>query len=161
MFALLMLSLTLAQVMPYPSTAPNPAESIVRRPPVVFPAWPDAAVIENSGSTNTAGYRIAVRPSGEAAYTTGGNVERGTVSRATAHWLFAKLAAAGPLDALAVRHCMKSASFGSSTLLEWQGARSSDLSCGGDPTVAELNRTIGVILTQLRVSPGPRTRRLL
>jgi len=56
---------------------------------------------------------------------------------------------------------MKSASFGSSTTLTWQGAVSGDLSCGGGPTVAELNRTIGVILTQLRVTPGPRRARLL
>ena len=161
MFALLLFWLTLAPVMPYPSPAPNPAETMVRRPPVLFPAWPDAAVIENSGSTNIAGYRIAVRPDGTAAYIAGGDVQRGTVPLATAHWLFARLTAAGPLDALAVRRCMKRASFGSSTTLTWQGAVSGDLSCGGGPTVAELNRTIGVILTQLRVTPGPRRARLL
>jgi hypothetical protein len=159
MFALLLLSLTLTQVMPYPATPP--AEPMVRRPPVVFPVWLDAAVIENSGSTNTAGYRIAIRPDGEAAYSAGGAIERGTLPRATTHWLFAKLETAGPLDALAVRRCMKSASFGSSTTITWRGSGSPDLSCGGDPTVAELNRTIGVIRTQLHVSPGPKTRRLL
>lgn len=156
MIHLLLLALMLTPVNPYPTPAPQATDAMVRRPPVVFPVWPDAAVIENSGSTNIAGYRIAVHPGGAAAYTTGGAVEHGTVSRATAHWLFAKLEAAGPLADLKAGHCMKSASFGSSTTLEWHGVRTPDLTCGGDPTVAELNRTVASIVRQLHVSPGPR-----
>ena len=156
MIHLLLLAATLAEVNPYPTPATAPTEALVRRAPVVFPAWPEAAVIENSGSTNLAGYRIAVRPDGSAAYTTAGGVEHGTVSRATTHWLFAKLEAAGPLPDLAVRSCMKSASFGSTLTLEWRGARTPDLSCGGGPMAAELSRTAAAIVAQLHIRPGPR-----
>ena len=39
------------------------------------------------------------------------------------------LKAAGPLNELPVKHCMKSVSFGKSLFIEYNGVRSPDLSC--------------------------------
>jgi hypothetical protein len=101
----------------------------------------DLAVIINSGSTNAPGFRIEVSRSGEAVYTP---VPRraGQMSEAAAkprnHRIpsslvkrfFADLGAQKPLSALPAQGCMKSASFGTTLVVEYQGARSPDLSCG-------------------------------
>jgi hypothetical protein len=94
----------------------------------------DTAVIVNSGSTNSIGYKIQVWSDGSAAITTqnGSNspaaAKTFTVSAATTSRFFADLAAARKDDAKSVP-CMKSASFGTSTHVTWQGWVSPDLDC--------------------------------
>jgi len=98
------------------------------------------ATIVNSGSTNTAGFRIAVRRSGAAEYIT---VPRGAnarneepqktgreIPKDLASRLFADLEAARPLPGLPAPHCMKSKSFSSRLTIEFGGESTPDLSCG-------------------------------
>ncbi len=98
------------------------------------------ATIVNSGSTNTAGFRIAIRRSGAAEYT---SIPRGANSQNTepeksgreipkdlAMRLFSDLEAAKPLGGLPAPHCMKSKSFGSRLTIEFGGESTPDLSCG-------------------------------
>lgn len=98
------------------------------------------ATIVNSGSTNAAGFRIAVRRSGKAEYH---EVARGAAAESAepektgreipsdlAQRLFADLEAAKPLRSLPAPHCMKSKSFGSRLTIEFGGETTPDLSCG-------------------------------
>jgi hypothetical protein len=103
------------------------------------------ATIVNSGSTNTAGFRIAIRRSGAAEYTSvprGANPRTAEPDKAEAEKsgreipkdlasrLFADLEAAKPLGGLPAPHCMKSKSFGSRLTIEFGGETTPDLSCG-------------------------------
>ena len=95
----------------------------------------DNAVIVNSGSTNSYGYRIEVSPDGKASVSMQerGGAAVGTpkpfaVEASTATKFFADLAAARKGNVQTVP-CMKSASFGSSTHVLWQGWTSPDLTC--------------------------------
>jgi hypothetical protein len=127
----------------------------------------DSALITNSGSTNTLGYRIELRPDGSAtvAMVRGPSASPSpaksfTVPSGTAKQFFTDLAAARQA---------KSASFGSSTYVAWQGWRSPDLSCPpSDATgkalvndVEEIRKAAGVSAAPLRQgpveleSPGP------
>ena len=95
---------------------------------------PDSAVIVNSGSTNSVGYKIEVWPDGKASATmqsrggAPGTPKAFAVPAATASRFFADLAAARKGNATSVP-CMKSASFGTTTHVNWQGWVSPDLSC--------------------------------
>ena len=94
----------------------------------------DNAAIVNSGSTNSYGYTIDVASDGKASVTLG---ESGTpastpkpfiVPAATTARFFADLAAARKGNAATVP-CMKSASFGTSLHVTWQGWTYPDHSC--------------------------------
>jgi hypothetical protein len=101
----------------------------------------DSAVIVNSGSTNTAGFRISVNPSGDAEYKV---TPRGSEPKsgekpapATQHIpdalvkrLFSDLEAAQPLGSLPQLRCAKSASFGTRLTIEFGDSGTPDLSCG-------------------------------
>ena len=141
---------------PSSATAANDAGIGVRRAPVAFTPSNDAAIIENSGSTNFAGFKIAVESNGSALVSEPGGVRRGTVSRATTKWFFSHLATDRPLDRLAVDRCVKPVSFASTTTVTWLGQHSPDLLCGGSGAATELNRTIGAIERQLGVVPQKR-----
>lgn len=98
----------------------------------------DTAVIVNSGSTNTYGYTIAVGSDGKATLTlqerggaATGTPKSFTLPAATAARFFADLAAARKGNVASVP-CMKSASFGTSTNVTWQGWVSPDISCPPD-----------------------------
>ena len=121
------------------------------------PIHPTDAIIRNSGSTNTAGYTIVVHPDATVEMTVDGETTHATAGRAQVSWLFRKLRAAAPLDAMSGGRCMKSASFGSSTTITYDGKTSPDLGCGGDPMSRELGRTANVISSQLGMG-GLRTR---
>ncbi|MGH7729450.1 MAG: hypothetical protein ACREM2_11780 [Vulcanimicrobiaceae bacterium] len=137
------------------SAAPTgPAGASQATPAAALP--PDAAVIRNSGSTNIAGYTVVLRPNGEATVTVGGVERSARVAMPQTRWLFHLLRTNGPLEAMSYRACMKSASFGSASWVEWRGGRSPDFSCGGGPELRELGRTAGVIVSQLGIAPGPR-----
>lgn len=95
----------------------------------------DNAVIVDSGSTNTYGYTIHVSSDGKASVTleerggtAAGTAKPFTVPAATATRFFADLAAARKGNVATVP-CMKSASFGTSLHITWQGWTSPDLSC--------------------------------
>jgi hypothetical protein len=88
------------------------------------------AVIVTTRSTNTPGYRIALSPDGGAEVTRqGGLSTRVQVDLSLTKRFYADLARAGALDALPVGHCMKSASFGTATWINYRGANSPDLQC--------------------------------
>jgi hypothetical protein len=122
----------------------------------------DSAVIVNSGSTNTYGYSIQVWSDGKASITL---QNRGTVSSTpkpftvsteTVSRFFSDLAAARKGNAVTVP-CMKSASFGTSEHVKWQGWVSPDLACPpkdslGDALVKdvdEIRQAAGVSVSPL------------
>lgn len=104
-----------------------------------LPAASDTAVIVDSGSTNTAGFRIVVERSGKAAYTE--SPRRGgaqgdkqpavnrKISADLVRRLFADLEAGKPLGELSHRVCMKSASFGTTMKIAFSGQTTPDLNC--------------------------------
>jgi hypothetical protein len=93
-----------------------------------------SAKIVDSGSTNTSGYTIVVQTDGSASIvvqqsaTQSSTPKAFTLSKDTATKLFADLAAARTANAVTVP-CMKSASFGTTLRIAWQGWTSPDLSC--------------------------------
>jgi hypothetical protein len=109
---------------------------------IVPPLWAaDTAVIVDSGSTNTAGFRITVERSGQASYTAmprRANLQ--TQGQATSkkrklpkdliRRFYSDLEAAKPLAELPGGGCMKSVSFGTILTVEMAGQRTPDLSCG-------------------------------
>lgn len=127
----------------------------------------DSAVIVNSGSTNTVGYSITVWSDGQASLTTRnrdggatGPAKPFTVAPATAARFFADLATAKSTSAVTVP-CMKSASFGSSMHVTWQGWVSPDLECpakssAGDALIKdvdEIRQASGLAAQPLRQPP--------
>ncbi len=143
---LLLVWLLLAQSSPAPAPAP-PASASPAKPLV---AAPTDAVIRNSGSTNAAGYTIVLHPDATAELLQNGATVAKTVSKAQAAKLFDQLHATGRLDALPIGHCMRSASFGSTTTVTYAGHTSGDLGCGGgDPNVSALQTAVAAIANQL------------
>ena len=112
-----------------------------------------AAVILNSGSSNFSGCRIVVERSGHAEYTPTSRrytpqgqppaSQQRRIPEALVRRLYANLEAAMPLSSLPAQHCMKSASFGSTLIIEWSDSRTPDLNCGdgGDPKMRALIRS--------------------
>jgi hypothetical protein len=153
---------------PAPAAATTPPSALAPAP--VVSSQPEAsptpqiaaadAVIRNSGSTNTSGYTIVVHPDDSADVIQQGTVRHVTLAEPQAKWLFAKLKEDGPLPSLGAGHCMKSASFGTSTSISYEGASTPDLSCPSSDASRELSRTVGVIVTQLGVNPAVRRFRL-
>lgn len=124
------------------------------------------AVIENTGSTNTQGYRIMVSSAGTAEYmaterrggVVRGKAQRKTLSTPLVKRLFHDLDAAGPLSDLTVNHGAKSASFGTSVYITYKNQRSPDLSFGGDAQATALKADIDAITQALHVTNTPRHR---
>lgn len=88
------------------------------------------AIIINSGSTNTLGYRIYVAHNGTATYVDGNGAGYGRLSQELTHRFFHDIALAQPLSSLpAIRTCAKSVSFGTDTYVRFGGQTSPDLSC--------------------------------
>ncbi|WP_218080374.1 hypothetical protein [Anthocerotibacter panamensis] len=101
------------------------------------------AVIINSGSTNTAAYRIVITRSGQTHYQSAHQSRSRKLPSTLARKFFAHLANAMPLDQLpAQTTCLKSASFGSTTTVEWAGQRSADLSCTADARAQALYQDV-------------------
>lgn len=113
---------------------------------------PDGAVIVDSGSTNTLGYKIQIWSNAKATVvtqnrlgTTQAAVKPFTVPSSVATRFFADLQAARKGHAKGVP-CMKSASFGTTTRVTWHGWMSPDLDCPpGDALTAALVHDVGVI----------------
>jgi len=100
------------------------------------------AVVVDSGSTNTEGFRLEVDRSGKVRYTPAGrhgaaqpaaHSTARQVPAALARRLYADLESAKALASLPEGGpCMKSASFGSTLTVEYGGQTTPDLSCPGD-----------------------------
>ena len=103
-----------------------------------------SAVIVNSGSTNTPGYRILVKTSGDAEYSVeprrhgprnaATQMQRRILS-ALVQRFYSDLKAAMPFSALPHRGCMKSVSSGTTLRIEFDSEQTPDLSCRGDNTL--------------------------
>ena len=117
----------------------------------------NVAVILNSGSTNTIGYRIFVAPSGQASYIDGYNRANGKISAALTKKFFSDIQAALPLEKLPTRRCVKSVSFGTFTTIRLGGEQSPDISCPGNAKVQSLFKDVTEIAQALNVSDVPRS----
>ena len=126
----------------------------------------ESATIVDSGSTNTAGYAIEVWSDASASVTyrngTGlpARPKSFTIPAALAAHFFADLRAARAGAAKAAL-CLKSASFGTSTHVRWQGWTSPDLDCPpNDKLTAALVKDVaairaaGNVTTPLHGFPG-------
>ena len=112
----------------------------------------ETVTIENSGSTNTAGYKIVVSSRGSASYVESGAKPRAhALSLNATAKLFADVAAAMPLTALPVRHGMRSASFGTDTYVIYRGQRSPDLTTPTGPRATALYGDILAIEKALHI----------
>jgi hypothetical protein len=85
----------------------------------------------DTGSTNIPGMNVKLENSGTAAMVErrGGATQKISLKKEVCDRFLEDLKAAGPLNALPARHCMKSVSFGTSLFIEYKGVRSPDLSC--------------------------------
>jgi hypothetical protein len=102
---------------------------IVAAPALSFAAQRDGATIRNSGSTNTAGFTISVWSDGTSSVSMqNGNPRAVVISDDLATRFFTDLQAARTENAPPA-HCMKSASFGTTTSVAWHGWQSPDLQC--------------------------------
>lgn len=117
----------------------------------------DGAVIVNSGSTNSLGYRIEIWSGGKAtvvlrnrAGSTQGASKPFAVAPSVTMKFFADLKAvrAAGVNSLP---CMKSASFGTTTRVNWHDWTSPDLDCPADD--ASLNALIGSV-NAIRAASG-------
>ncbi|HKV38815.1 MAG TPA: hypothetical protein VJX67_06355 [Blastocatellia bacterium] len=123
-----------------------------------------SAEIINSGSTNSGGYRMVVCESGRVKYEPGKpphvmgprnsemnkEVEVDVGTKLTTK-LFEDLDQAAPLSRLPVVHCIKSASFGTTTVVSVGRERSPDLSCpGADHRMEALYKDVEAILGAIR-----------
>lgn len=109
-------------------------------------------VITNTGSTNTAGYRVVITPDGRAIYSSGDGSGAASLPPAMIDRLRQDVSAAAPLSRLSVSPtCMKSASFGSSTFLALDDDRSPDLSCPATGAAAALEQDIAAIVGFLKI----------
>jgi hypothetical protein len=134
------------------SAPPGPAPAYLR-----VPTNGSEALILNSGSTNRAGYRLRVFADGTTALQQGDVPLKKRIPQTLATHFFADLKAAGPLDKLQLPHCMKSASFGSTTQIGYRGVMSGDVSCFGDSqTVRALSIDATAIADAAGVSMLPR-----
>jgi hypothetical protein len=89
----------------------------------------DSAVIANSGSTNTTGFTISIWSDGSGTVSVPGNPDRSVqFKKDLADRFFTDLRAASS-DTGITTHCMKSASFGTRTVVRWHGWTSPDLQC--------------------------------
>jgi hypothetical protein len=126
-------------------------------PALSLSAQPDTAVIRNSGSTNTSGFTITVssdatgdaRVAGQTAHTFA--LQRDLTAR-----FFNDVHAAYSDTAAPVHHCMKSASFGTATSVQWQGWSSPDLQCPPlSSSLGALAQDVNAIETAAGISTAP------
>ena len=122
---------------------------------------PDGAVIHNTGSTNFLGYTIKVWSNGRATAVhsarNGRAVEppvSGTLPDSVVSQFFNDLHTARN-SRPASQPCVKSASFGTATIVQYHGWTSPDLECGGDGSVNALGSDAKKIAAQLQIQGMP------
>jgi len=94
-------------------------------------------IVEDTGSTNFSGYRIAIEPSGQVNVMGNGKEKRNlvysygqyNVSPETVKQLINDLEAVMPLSGVTPVFCMKSVSFGTITRIIYKGQTSPDIQC--------------------------------
>lgn len=129
---------------------------------VAAPVDRASAVVVNSGSTNTAGFKIVVQPDGAAEYTPMPRAHpqpqgqpvltpmKRKLPPALAHRLYSDLEAARPFSDLPTPKCMKSASFGTRLTIQFHGDETPDLNCGSsesaklDALIQDAKRIVAV-----------------
>jgi hypothetical protein len=126
------------------------------------PAPVEQATIVNSGSTNTSGFKITVESGGRASSIM---QNRAGVAQSSVHAfvLSSKQATQFFSDVKAAKAapgteggCMKSASFGSSTHVTWNGWTSPDLQCPSDSAaIKALAADVSTIRTAAGISDFP------
>lgn len=131
----------------------------------------DGAVIQNSGSTNFAGYTIKVwsdgavhgTASGRSAAAQSGSSQ--TVSIDLVQRFFLDARAARQSGRTLAASCMKSASFGSTTVVHYHGWTSTDLECPGSgfsgALAADVNQIAQALQMKNVLTRTPRSRSLL
>ncbi len=98
-------------------------------------------MIVDSGSTNTAGFRLTVDRSGKAEYAVTARRPHASLEvqpqpknqrlpSSLVKRFYSDLEAASPFSAMPSGRCMKSASFGTTRTIEFEGRTTPDLSCG-------------------------------
>ena len=128
----------------------------VSKVPAYLPVPKGAAVILNTGSTNTSAYRIVVQDNGNAEYVVDVNRAKMRVPAAIISKFFSDLHAAAPLESLPHAPCMKSISFGTSLFVWWERSRSPDLSCPSDARSTALAADAQAVAAALRISSASR-----
>ncbi len=104
----------------------------------------------DSGSTNIPGMRMTIEQSNRRAIVErkDGSKQQVKLTKEVCDRILQDVEAAGPLNELPVRHCMKSVSFGKSIFIEYKGVRTPDLSCRqSDPRAAALKKDAEEILS--------------
>ena len=148
---MLLLALLLITIPTYgPLAGPAPTSP----PGMRIPLAANEAVIVRSNSTNTAGYRLRVNASGWTTLQQGDVPLRRHVEGRLVSRFFQDLRRAGPLDKLAVHPCMKSASFGTETVIVYRGKTSPDISCPG--TARQLEQDALALADAAGISLAPR-----
>ena len=101
------------------------------KPTPTSAATPGPVLVSVSASTNTSAYTILLQQSDSATYTqSGGQAEPATVPAADATQFFNDLNANTPVSGVqTLTACVKSASFGTTTTLVYEGSTSGDISC--------------------------------
>ena len=107
----------------------------------------DGAQISNSGSTNTAAFEIRVWSDGRAKVSAGGTTRDARISNARK--FFDDLKAAKRTNGAAVP-CMKSASFGSRTIVKYHGWNSPDLSCPATGPLGSVKDDVDSIVAEVK-----------
>ncbi len=125
-------------------------------PPMQEMTTATTITIINTGATNLIGYRIVIGQKGDAVYESGDGSGRAALPANLAEKLMRDVAAAKPLAALPPGHCMKSASFGTSTFIVQGSDRSPDLSCPGNDAAQALVDDIAALAGSLHLRNVPR-----
>lgn len=122
---------------------------------------PDSAVIRNTGSTNFTGYTISVWQNGRVSAVhsnrAGQPVDRpvtATLPKSLVRQFFTDLHTAQHARIVA-QSCMKSASFGTTTVIVNHNWTSPDLECPGDGHIIALGSDAKKIAAQLRLQGMP------
>lgn len=128
----------------------------------------DGAIIHSTGSTNFPGYTIKVWSDGSAwavrSNKSGeqiGQPSTQSVPKDLAQKLLADAKAAKLSGHVSGQACMKSASFGSTTVVQYHGWTSPDLECPGDGFVIALGSDAKKIAAALQIINAPARRGLL
>lgn len=118
----------------------------------------DGAIIQNSGSTNFSGYTIKVWSDGSTSAVRSrrggaplGEATSGQIPLSVAQKLFEDLASAKQSGRIARGSCMKSVSFGSSTVVIYHGWSSPDLTCPGGGLTGALAADTGTVTAALHI----------
>ena len=123
--------------------------------PIASSTSSSAIVITNSGSTNTAGFVITVNPDGSGTFdlhqsrTAPESIKNIPVGTFEYHALEQSILAVPSLSFSGM--CAKSASFGTTEKLLYNGTLSGDLTCPPNtPVYQVLTATVGAIITEAR-----------